>query len=235
MPSKRSSALIPFPAACTRTPCPSARSSSSSAPVSIASWSGCGTTFARGTAPFARRSVSRTDQPFEAASSASAARVSAPFACRIARPWPSLRSPLSSSSRAASGRSRMRTRLEIATRLRPSRRPSSSLVRPRSSTSAAQARASSTGFRSSRATFSISAVCIRVASSSSRMRAGTTSTPASRAARQRRSPAISSKRPSASGRTITRLHDAGRLDGLRERRDRLRVEAARAAGSGSGG
>ena len=69
---------------------------------------------------------------------------------------------------------------------------SSSFESPSSSTSAAQARASSTGFRSSRATFSISAVCIRCGSSSSRTIAGTVSSPASRAARQRRSPAISS-------------------------------------------
>ena len=83
-------------------------------------------------------------------------------------------------------------RFEIAERLRPSRRASSSFESPRSSTSAAHARASSTGLRSSRATFSISAVCSRSASASSRTIAGTVCTPASRAARHRRSPAISS-------------------------------------------
>ena len=56
-----------------------------------------------------------------------------------ARPWPSLSSPDSSSSSASSGSSSRRIRLETAGRLRPTRRASSSLVRPRSSTRAAQA------------------------------------------------------------------------------------------------
>ena len=81
-----------------------------------------------------------------------------------ARPWPSLSSPDSSSSSVSSGSSSRRIRLETAGRLRPTRRASSSLERPSSSTRAAQARASSTGLRSSRTMFSISAACSRSAS-----------------------------------------------------------------------
>ena len=64
------------------------------------------------------------------------------------------RRPRAASS-ASSGRSSRRSRFETATRLRPTRRPTSSRVSPSSSTRAAQARASSTGLRSSRAMFSI--------------------------------------------------------------------------------
>ena len=86
---------MPRRAGRTRTPVPSADSSASSARVSAASWSGWGTTLGRlpAAAVFARRSVSRTDQPRAAASRASARRASLPGAWRIARPWPSLSSP----------------------------------------------------------------------------------------------------------------------------------------------
>ena len=90
-----------------------------------------------------------------------------------------------------------------ATRLRPTRRPTDSRVSPSSSTSAAQARASSTGLRSSRAMFSISAASSASASSRSRTSAGIVSRPAICAARQRRSPATSSYVPPATGRTST--------------------------------
>ena len=79
-----------------------------------------------------------------------------------------------------------------ATRLRPTRRPTSSRVRPSSSTSAAHARASSIGLRSSRAMFSTSAASSACASSRSRTIAGMLFKPAICAARQRRSPATSS-------------------------------------------
>ena len=128
-------------------------------------------------------------------------------------PVASVSSPSERRSRTSSGRSSSRIRFEIAGRARPERRASSSLERPRSSTSAAQARASSTGFRSSRTTFSISAVCRRCGSSSSRSSAGTVSRPASRAARQRRS-----WRSARSGRR--RGPDDQRLDHARLR-DRL--------------
>ena len=82
-----------------------------------------------------RRSVSRTDQPSAAACLASRARRSWSASWRIARPWPSLSSPRSSRASAGSGRSSRRIRLEIAARLRPTRRASSSLEIPRSSTS----------------------------------------------------------------------------------------------------
>ena len=111
---------------------------------------------------------------------------------RIARPWPSLSSPASSIASASSGSSSRRIRLEIAGRLRPTRRARSSLESFRSVIRASQARASSTGFRSSRTMFSISAACSRSASAWSRTTAGTFARPACWAARQRRSPATSS-------------------------------------------
>ena len=49
-------------------------------------------------------------------------RTSLPFAIRIARPWPSLSSPSASSSSTSSGRSSRRIRFEIAGRVRPRRR-----------------------------------------------------------------------------------------------------------------
>ena len=194
---RRRSAARPAAPACdarTLTPWPKASSSASSARSIAACRSGWTTTFGLGvaSAAFARRSVSRTDQPAATASRARRRRTSLPLAIRIARPCPSLSAPSESSSSTSSGRSRSRIRFEIAGRVRPRRPASSSFESPSSSTSVAQARASSTGFRSSRATFSISAVCIRCAASSSRTIAGTVSSPASRAARQRRSPAISS-------------------------------------------
>src|SRR3954469_22445988 len=97
----------------------------------------------------------------------------------------------------------MRIRFETATRLRPTLRPTSSLVRPRSSTSVAHARASSIAFRSCRAMFSIKASSRRSLSSVSRTIAGTWPSPAITAARSRRSPAISSKLPPERGRTTT--------------------------------
>ena len=68
-----------------------ADSSASSACSSAATRSGSGTAFSFGRPvppSFARRSVSRTDQPLRAASRASVRRASADLAIRIARPWP---------------------------------------------------------------------------------------------------------------------------------------------------
>ena len=124
-----------------------------------------------------------------------------PGAVRSARPWPSVRRPETSMSITSSGRSRRRRRFETATRERPTRLPTSSRVRPNSSTSSEQARASSTGFRSSRAMFSITAISRHSRSSWVATTAGTSSRPASWAARQRRSPAISSYVPPGQGRT----------------------------------
>ena len=70
-------------------------------------------------------------------------------------------------------RSSSRSRFDTATRLRPTRRPTSSRVRPSSSTRAATARASSTGFRSSRAMFSTIAASSDAASSRRSTIAGT--------------------------------------------------------------
>ena len=81
-------------------------------------------------------------------------------------------------------------------RLRPTRRPTSSFVRPSSSTSAAHARAASIGFRSSRAMFSISASSSRSFSSVVRTSAGIRSRPraARRASGARRRSARSARR-----------------------------------------
>ena len=68
--------------------------------------------------------------PPRTASRARRRRTSLPLAPSRARPWPSLSSPDSSSSSVSSGSSSRRIRLETAGRLRPTRRASSSLVRP---------------------------------------------------------------------------------------------------------
>ena len=95
-------------------------------------------------------------------------------------------------------------------------RPTSSRDRPSSSVSASQARASSTGLRSSRAMFSISASSSVVAVVSARTIAGIVSRPATAAARQRRS-----RRSARSGRRAAGdedgLQDAPVLDRLRQR------------------
>ncbi len=88
-------------------------------------------------------------------------------------------------------------------RLRPTRRATFSCVRPNSLTSVVQARASSTGFRFSRAMFSISPTSSAARSSYGDTNAGTMSKPAILAARQRRSPATSSYLSSSRGRTST--------------------------------
>src|SRR5947199_36355 len=74
-------------------------------------------------------------------------------------------------------------RFETATRLRPSRSPTSSRLIPSSSTRAAQARASSTGLRSSRAMFTMSASSSDPASCCPRTIAGTNSSSAACAVR----------------------------------------------------
>ena len=72
-----------------------------------------------------------------------------------------------------------------------------SWVRPNSSVSRLTPRASSSGLRSSRCMFSISAIAAAASSATSRTSTGTRSSPARRAARTRRSPAMISKRSPA--------------------------------------
>ena len=86
-------------------------------------------------------------------------------------------------------------------RLRPTRAATSETESPNASTSAAYPRASSTALRSSRATFSTSASSSESRSSARRTSAGTDASPAWRAARSRRSPAMSSYVPSPRSRT----------------------------------
>ena len=191
-----SSARMPLRAARTRTPWPNASSSASSARSSAASWSGCGDDLRASASPrraFARRSVSRTDQPPATASRASRRRTSLPFACRIARPWPSLSSPSASSSSTSSGRSSSRIRFEIAGRVRPRRRGELLLREPELLD---QRRA---GARLVDRVQVLAGDVLdqrRLHPPRRRPRRGPapgpSSSPASRAARQRRSPAISS-------------------------------------------
>ena len=127
-----------------------------------------------------------------------------------------------------------RIRFEIATRLRPTRRPTSSLVSPRSSTSIAQARASSTGFRSSRAMFS--AARGRAAPSP---RSGGPPPGSARARRAARRAAGARRRRARSAPPGQRPHDdrlehAARADRLGELGERLARRSSAAAGAGSG-
>src|SRR4029077_19536194 len=103
----------------------------------------------------------------------------------------------------SSGSSSNRTRLDTAGFDLPTRSARSPSERPNSSSTTAKARASSTGDRSSRATFSTRPSNKVSRSSASRTTAGTVFSFASRAARQRRSPAISSYPPAVRGRTST--------------------------------
>src|SRR5581483_6837059 len=85
----------------------------------------------------------------------------------------------------------------------PTRSDTSPSESPNSSISSAYARASSGGESCSRATFSTSASSSESRSSASRTSAGIAASPASFAARHRRSPAISSQPPVRRGRTTT--------------------------------
>jgi len=101
-----------------------------------------------------------------------------------------------------SGRWSNRSALATAGRLRPTRTATWCCVSPNSSIKRWKAEASSSGLRSSRWTFSTMA-CSRLSRSpTSRTSAGMADNPARRAARQRRSPATSS-RPSSVRRTRT--------------------------------
>jgi len=119
-----------------------------------------------------------------------------------ARPWPRTAPRLDERQRVV-GQIEQAQEVGDRHRLRPTRRPTASRVRPSSSTRAATARASSTGLRSSRAMFSMTALSRLAASSRLWTIAGTDSRPAIPAARHRRSPATSSKVPPGTGRTRT--------------------------------
>ena len=141
---------------------------------------------------FARRSVSRTDQPPAAAASRQRLRSSLPWAWRIARPWPSLQRAgleqvedlVGQVEQADQVRDRDAAAAEAAGELLlgepevlDQRRAGARLV---DRVEVLARHVLDQG------------VCSRSASSSSRISAGTVSSPACCAARQRRSPAISS-------------------------------------------
>ena len=111
----------------------------------------------------------------------------------------------------------------IVARLLPTRAATSSWVSEKSSISCWYAAASSSGFSSSRWTFSTIACWSIDASSAVRTIAGIVWSPMRRAARQRRSPAISSK-PSPPRADEHRLQHADLADRLRQRGERLLVE-----------
>ena len=135
-----------------------------------------------------RRPAARARSP--PARAASAARAHGPSPARGSRPARGC--PCGISSR--------RSRLDTAARERPTASAACAWVRSNSSISRCSACASSSGLRSSRWMFSISAIATTVRSSTSRTTAGISVRPASCAARQRRSPAMISKRAVAAGR-----------------------------------
>jgi len=94
-----------------------------------------------------------------------------------------------------SARLSRRSRLEAALRERPTACAASSCVMPNSFTSRCRPWASSSGLRSSRWMFSISDMAAADSSGTSRISTGRLSSPASRAARKRRSPAMISYLP----------------------------------------
>src|SRR5215210_2369259 len=154
-------------------------------------------------APIARaaRSVARTDSPSLTTRFASRRLSAWPGAASTARACPSVNSPRASIQRMSSGSSSSRSRFETLDADRATRSAIPPTARPNSSISTAYARASSTADSCSRATFSTSDRSSDSLSSASRTSAGTLARPASPAARQRRSPAISSYPPA--GRDLT--------------------------------
>src|SRR5919197_3966134 len=151
----------------------------------------------------AARSAARTDSPRLTIWRTSRRRPSLSGTASTARACPSLSSPRSTSASTSSGSSSSRRRFETVGFALPTRSDRSPSESPNSSISNAYARASSTAESCSRATFSTRLRTSESRSSASRTSAGSVGTPASRAARQRRSPAISSKPPAERGRTTT--------------------------------
>ncbi|KAG1431903.1 hypothetical protein G6F57_022881 [Rhizopus arrhizus] len=107
-----------------------------------------------------------------------------------ARAWPMSTSPASSIVCTGAAMFSRRSRLLVAERERPIACAACSCVRPNSSSRRRTPCASSSGFRSSRWMFSISAMTAAFSSATSRTSTGTSFTPASWAARKRRLPAM---------------------------------------------
>src|SRR5574343_1902012 len=115
-----------------------------------------------------------------------------------ARAWPMSRSPAISMVCTGSARFKRRSRLLAALRERPTAWPAASCVRPNSRIRRCRPCASSSGLRSSRWMFSISAIAAAASLGTSRTSTGTLSRPASLLARKRRSPAMISYLPTFS-------------------------------------
>mmetsp|Transcript_41613 Transcript_41613/g.97774 ORF Transcript_41613/g.97774 Transcript_41613/m.97774 type:complete len:208 (-) Transcript_41613:1874-2497(-) len=134
-------------------------------------------------------SASRTLSFFAAISLAVVICV-APSSGSSARAWPMSRSPAISMACTGAARFSRRSRLLAALRDRPTVWAACSCVRPNSSVSRFRPWASSSGLRSSRWMFSISAIAAADSSGTSLTSTGTSRRPASLAARNRRSPAM---------------------------------------------
>ena len=141
-----------------------------------------------------RLSVSRTDSFFAAIWLAAVICV-ARSSASSARAWPMSRSPAISIDCTGSARLSRRSRLDAALRERPTACAASSWVRPNSLTRRCRPCASSSGLRSSRWMFSIKDMAAADSSGTSRISTGRLSSPARRAARKRRSPAMISYLP----------------------------------------
>ena len=107
-----------------------------------------------------------------------------------ARAWPMSMSPAISMDCTGSAKLSRRIRLLAALRERPTAWAASSCVRPNSLIRRCRPWASSSGLRSSRCMFSIRAIAAAASSATLRTSTGTRSSPASLAARKRRSPAM---------------------------------------------
>ena len=136
-------------------------------------------------------SVCRTER-LRSTTSRAARLCCGPESASSARACPISMSPASSRARTSSLRSSSRSRFETAGRDRPTASATSRWVIENSSMRRATPRASSSGVRSSRWMFSMIAMLSAASSATSRTTAGTVSSPAAWAARQRRSPATSS-------------------------------------------
>src|SRR6266513_1605442 len=136
-------------------------------------------------------SVALTDQSCSRISFRSRSWSAAVVSASRARACPIVSRPLRRSAWISSGSRSRRNAFAIELRSRPMRPASSSWVQPNWERSFWYASASSIGFRSSRSRFSTSASSRLWASVASRTIAGIRSSPAWRAARQRRSPAMS--------------------------------------------
>ena len=169
-------------------------------------WGFCGTRLNSALSFFTSASASRTDS-FLAAIWLPAVICAARSSASSARAWPMSMSPAMSMVCTGSARFKRRSRLLAALRERPTACAACSCVRPNSRIRRCRPWASSSGFRSSRWMFSMSAIAAADSLGTSRTSTGTSARPARREARNRRSPAMISYLPacSPSARRRTRM------------------------------